>query len=452
MSDRNKTPFAELLVDSKDGEWGQGEETVGSRESIIIRGTDFANLDNPAADLPRRWIKNHITDRKRLQPGDIILETAGGTSTQSTGRSALLKKSFFDHHSDVPVLCASFSRHLRLDTYKYSPRFIYYLMQTLHRCGYMAVFNIQHTGVSRFQYTAFKNHTELQIPDLPTQRNVAAILSAYDELIENNQRRIALLKKLAEEIYREWFVRLRFPGHEKVKVVKRVPRGWREAKLEDLIPEIGLQTGKRPKGGAQEVGIPSIGAENVTGLAQHDFSKEKYVSEQFFDSMRQGHIADKDILFYKDGAEIGRVTLLQDGFPHEKCCVNEHVFVIRTHKLAAQYFLYFYLSQPTIHEHVKTINKNAAQPGINKAELRSIPIILPPSELIAEFEGFVSQNIRQIFHLAKAQRVLSKTRDLLLPRLISGKLSLGNLDIQFPSGMAEELNAEPTAASAKTKN
>lgn len=285
----------------------------------------------------------------------------------------------------------------------------------------------------------------LLVPDVRQQRRIAAVLSAYDELIENNKRRIALLVKIVGEVYREWFVRLRFPGHEKPLVNKRVPQGWREAKLGDLIPEIGLQTGKRPKGGAQEVGVPSIGAENVIGLAQHDFSKEKYVSEQFYDAMRQGHVAGKDILFYKDGAEIGRVTLLQDGFPHEKCAVNEHVFLIRTHKLSAQYFLFFYLSQPTIQEHVKAINKNAAQPGINKTELRSIPIVLPPSDLIAEFEGLVSPSIRQVFLLAKAQRVLSKTRDLLLPRLISGKLSVENLDIQFPSGMAEELNAEPTA-------
>src|ERR1035438_7397139 len=177
MSKWNNTPFTQLLIDSKDGEWGDGEATVGSRESIIIRGTDFADLNTPAAQFPRRWIKNHIVDRKGLQPGDLILETAGGTSTQSTGRSALMKQSFFDQHPDIPVLCASFSRHLRLDTANYSPRFIYYLLQTLHRCGYMAVFNIQHTGVSRFQYTAFKDHTELRIPDLPTQRKLAAILS-----------------------------------------------------------------------------------------------------------------------------------------------------------------------------------------------------------------------------------------------------------------------------------
>src|SRR5262249_32386442 len=118
-----------------------------------------------------------------------------------------------------------------------------YLLQTLHGAGYMAVFNIQHTGVSRFQYTTFKNHTELQIPDLPVQRQIAAILSAYDELIENNKRRIALLEKMAEEIYREWFVRLRFPGHEKVKKVKGVPEGW----IIDRVDSIGkVVTGKTP--------------------------------------------------------------------------------------------------------------------------------------------------------------------------------------------------------------
>jgi type I restriction enzyme, S subunit len=445
MSEWTTTPFALLVVDSKDGEWGDGEKTVGSRESLIIRGTDFADLYNPGAKFPIRWITNHIVERKRLRAGDIILETAGGTSTQSTGRSALLRETFFVHHSALPVLCASFSRHLRLNTGKYSPRFIYYLLQTLHRSGYMAVFNIQHTGVSRFQYTAFKTHTELLIPDLSIQRKIAAILSAYDEMIESNQRRIALLEKLAEEIYREWFVRLRFPGHENVKYAKRIPETWREAKLADLIPETGLQTGKRPKGGAQEFGIPSIGAENVTKLAEHDFGKEKYVSDKFFDSMRQGHVADKDILFYKDGADIGRVTLVQDGFPHEKCCVNEHVFVIRTLNRYAQYFLYFYLSQSVVQEYVKTINKNAAQPGINRTELRSIPIVLPPDQLIAAFEEKVSSIIGSIFQLAKSQRLIAKSRDLLMPRLISGKLSVESLDIKCPPGMAEETESKSTA-------
>jgi len=83
------------------------------------------------------------------------------------------------------------------------------------------------TGVSRFQYTVFKNKTTLKIPKIKTQEKIAAILSAYDDLIENNKRRIALLEKMAEEIYREWFVRMRFPGYRKMKFEKGLPEDWR---------------------------------------------------------------------------------------------------------------------------------------------------------------------------------------------------------------------------------
>ncbi len=213
MTDWKRTPFESLLIESKDGEWGLDKASVGFREALIVRGTDFSNLNNAIAEFPQRWVKDGIVERKQLRACDLILETAGGTSTQSTGRTALVTKSFMDHHAHLPVLCASFSRYLRLHTEKYSPYFIYYLLQGLYRSGYMAVFNTQHTGISRFQYTAFKKHTELRIPKISVQRKIAAILSTYDELIQNNKRRIALLEKLAEEIYREWFVRFRFPSY-----------------------------------------------------------------------------------------------------------------------------------------------------------------------------------------------------------------------------------------------
>ena len=233
-----ETPFESILADSKDGEWGEGEEAPGLRQCLVIRGTDFADLDNPSKEFPLRWIKSYIVDRKRLQPGDIILEAAGGTSTQSTGRTTLLKESFFHQHCDLPVLCASFSRHLRLKQ-EFSSVFVYYLLQMLYRSGYMAVYNIQHTGVSRFQYTSFKKHTRLLLPDLTTQRKIAAILVAYDDLIEANTRRIAVLEKLAEEIYREWFVRMRFPGYQDTKLIKGMPEGWAMTKIEKAFEFTG---------------------------------------------------------------------------------------------------------------------------------------------------------------------------------------------------------------------
>ena len=103
----------------------------------------------------------------------------------------------------------------------------------------MAVFNVQHTVLQVSIHELQESYGNCIFLRVPTQRKIAAILSAYDELIENNKRRIALLEKLAEEIYREWFVRLRFPGHEKVKVVKGVPHGW------DIANSIYIATWRR---------------------------------------------------------------------------------------------------------------------------------------------------------------------------------------------------------------
>ena len=322
------------------------------------------------------------------------------------------------------------------------PQFVAYFLRTLKLENF-------DTGASN--PTLNRNHIHkinvLYPKEHDTQRKIAAILTTYDDLIETNKRRIALLEKMAEELYREWFVRMRFPGYQNTKFVKGVPEGWDQVKLDDLIPNNGLETGKRPKGGAEEFGIPSVGAENVARIGRYNFSKEKYVNEGFYTSMRQGKIKDKDILFYKDGAKIGRVTLFQDSFPHEKCCVNEHVFLIRTDKLRYQYILYFYLNQPQMKEYVKLINKNAAQPGINKAELRSIPFLRSPLPLVDEFNEIVSPLVSELFRLAKAESTLQQTRDLLLPRLITGKLSVEDLDIQFPLSMQEEAT-EPELANA----
>jgi type I restriction enzyme S subunit len=415
MSNWNSTPFATLLVDSKDGEWGDGEVTVGSRESIIIRGTDFADLDNPAVEFPKRWIKNHIADRKRLQPGDIILETAGGTSTQSTGRSALLKKSFFDHRSDFPVLCASFSRHLRLDTDKYSPRFVYYLLQTLYRTGYMAVFNIQHTGVSRFQYTAFKNHTELQIPELPVQRKISAILSAYDELIESNKCRIALLEKMAEEVYREWFVRLRFPGHEKEEFVKGRPANWDIKRVKAVVDR------KRFGRIYREAELFDDGTVVVIDQSRAD-------SLGYYDGEPQ-HSASPSSPIILFGDHSCKMVLMTRPFS-----LAENVIPIKPRAGMLPYFL-FHL--------VKDLARTTEYKR-HWTDLISREVLIPKEDLQTKFEGTVKPSHEQIELLRQSIRKVEKILNLLLPRLISGKLPVENLDIKFPPSMAEELGPELT--------
>lgn len=436
MSNWNKTPFSRLLVDSKDGEWGESNEGVGLREAIIIRGTDFSELDNPGAEFPRRWIKEHIVERKCLQPGDIILETAGGTSTQSTGRTALLKRSFFAHYSDIQVLCASFSRHLRLDTSKYSPRFIYYLLQTLHRTGYMAVFNTQHTGVSRFQYTAFKDHTELQIPDFHIQRKIAAILSAYDELIENNRQRVTLLEKLATEIFCEWFVRLRFPGHKSVKVVRGVPSGWQVLPFSQLVITNPLERLDKFQA------VPFVGMEDLSTNSMYFSPKETRAGGQ------GAKFRNHDVLFPRitpsvENGKRGFVMTLEDG----QVGLGSTEFIVLREKIIGPEHIYFLTCSADFRKHAELSMTGASGRQRVQEECFSFFLVkLPPPEIRRQFSTTVRPYFSQIHLLSRQIDRLATTRDLLLPRLISSKLSIEELDIQFPPGMAEEVKTEPEAA------
>lgn len=420
-------PFEQLLADSKDGEWGQGGPNVGLEQCLVIRGTDYAELDNPTKDFPTRWIKSKIIERKRLYPGDILLETAGGTSTQSTGRTAYLKASFFREHPKQPVLCSSFCRHLRL-TPNYSPCFIYYLLQTLYRSGFMAVFNIQHTGVSRFQYTSFKKHTKLKIPNRTNQEKIAAILTAYDDLIETNKRRIALLEKMAEELYREWFVRMRFPGYQNTKFVKGVPEGWPLQRFTEVVF-------MNPRESVHKSDfVPYVGMDNLS------------VSSMYFETneVRQGAAGSK---FRNRDSLLPRITpCLENGKRGFVSCLEEdqigigstEFIVIREKVLPAEY-IYLLSCNASFRQHAELSMTGASGRQRVQHDCFSYFFVpTPPQAIRNKFSGIISPMFESVALLSQENVKLTQTRDLLLPRLISGKLSIEDLAIRFPPSMCEE--------------
>lgn len=248
--------------------------------------------------------------------------------------------------------------------------------------------------------------------DLSAQRKIAAILSAYDELIENNKRRIVLLEKMAEEIYREWFVRLRFPGHEKVKVANGVPEGWEVKKLGSVLD---LLYGKALKDDARIPGeFPVYGSSGVVGTHH-----EALVKTSGLIVGRKGNV--------------GSVYWSDSGF-----FPIDTVYFVKSELPDA--FLYFLLRS------MNFINNDAAVPGLNRSQAYSNLLFLPPAPLINKYTEAVDSQFEMKRLLTRQNEKLVATRDCLLPRLISGKLSVENLDIQFPPGMAEELNPESTAA------
>ena len=262
-------------------------------------------------------------------------------------------------------------------------------------------------------------------PPIEIQRKIADYLVAYEDLIENNQKQIKLLEEAAQRLYKEWFVDLRFPGYENVKVVDGVPEGWKQCLLGDI--NCSLESGSRPKGGIDASlvdGVPSIGAENVIGLGCYNYSSEKLITKEFFSKMKRGKLCDKDILIYKDGAYIGRTSLFQDGFPHLEAAVNEHVFLLHAADEHIQYYLFFTLYQQEYYQKMQKLNKNAAQPGINSKAMMSLPVLLPTEDILDRFDSFAMPLMHKIFNIAKQNRQLELARDRLLPKLMSRELEV----------------------------
>lgn len=247
---------------------------------------------------------------------------------------------------------------------------------------------------------------KFRIPDLPIQRRIADILSAYDDLIENNRRRIVILEEAARLAYRKWF------GGANTA---------RTATLGDLLEVI--ESGTRPKGGAVTDGVPSIGAEKIEAIGIYDFTSEKYISREYYEKMRRGKIRSGDVLLYKDGAYTGKVSMALNGFPHSEAAVNEHVFILRTSDLKTQCYLYCFLRQPEIYEKINTIaSAKSCQPGLNQADVLGMEIEVCSEAKIDQFGGVVIDLFGQIVSIAKQSAALAAARDMLLPRLMNNTL------------------------------
>lgn len=392
--------FSDLIAETKDGEWGEGQEAPGHVLCDVIRGTDFADLHAPSIDLPQRWIPEHLVARKALEADDILIETAGGTAKQSTGRTALVTNEFLASRGGRPVLCSSFARHLRLDRDKVHPVYLYYVLQALYASGYMGVFNLQHTGVARFQFTAFRTKTRLTLHENAAQPKIAATLKSYDDLIANNQRRIALLESMAEEIYREWFVRMRCPVDTEAN---RLPD-----RLRPFDSLCQLQRGfDLPDSDMQPGSVPVIASTSIKGL--HNVAK---VQPPVITTGRSGSLGT--VLYVREPA-----------WP-----LNTSLWV-KDFKGNSPNLVYFTLRGL----HLENFNAGAGVPTLNRNHLKSIKVRVPTTDSQAKFDELVEPLLAQAQTLRLACAKLVCTRDALLPRLISGKLRVDALDILFPPSM-----------------
>ena len=357
-----------------------------------------------------------LDDIRKARPNDIIYSVVG-----SFGKPVLIKddrKFVFQRHIAI----------LRPNSEIVDSRFLYYVM--LSRDFYMQADTVAIGAAQRTISLSSLRNMKVELPPIPIQHRIASILSRYDTLIENYQKQIKLLEEAAQRLYKEWFVELRFPGHENTKMVDGLPEGWERKKVVEF--GCSLESGARPKGGVDsnlKDGIPSVGAENVIGLGKYNYSSEKLVTNQFYSQMRKGKIKDRDILIYKDGAYIGRTSLFQDGFPHKEMAVNEHVFLLHTLNENYQYYVFFTLYQKQYFEKMQKLNKNAAQPGLNQKALLDLVMLCPTENFVLLFNKAIEPLMKALFSKANQIRLLNEARDRLLPRLMGGEMEVEYLKI-----------------------
>jgi len=284
---------------------------------------------------------------------------------------------------------------------------------------------VKHTSPSRiYQCRIFR-------PPVPTQRRVAAVLSGYDELIENNDRRIALLEQAAAETYREWFVRLRFPGFEKMKFVKGVPNGWEVRTLASFASEIKKGVKKKDLADDEKY----IGLEHIP---RRSIAIKEWATAETVDSNKL-LFQERDILFGKIRPYLHKVALA-----HFSGACSSDTIVIRPIEKIYEGYLLFTVFSDTFIELATVASKGTKMPRADWGFLKKLELTVPNRKLLENYQAQFDALFSQIVNLLRANEVLTASRDRLLPRLISGKLSVENLDIQFPPGMAEELNAEST--------
>jgi type I restriction enzyme S subunit len=274
---------------------------------------------------------------------------------------------------------------------------------------------------------------EIPLPPLPTQQKIAGILSAYDDLIENNTRRIEILEEMARMLYQEWFVKFRFPGHEAVQFVESelslIPEGWEVKQIQDLPIKIidGDRSKNYPKASEfTNEGILFLSTKNINQF-KIDLSDSNFISKEKFLSIKKGRVIRLDIIMTTRGS-IGKVALFNCTL--KDALINAQMLIIRADNLEIdQLYLFYLMSDQEFQQSLKNFASGSAQPQIPIQDLKQIFILCPSFEIQKEFSKIVSNNVEMIKNLQEKNINLRKTRDLLLPRLISGEIDVENLAI-----------------------
>lgn len=368
---------------------GSGATPRGGQRSYKLTGTPLIRSLN-IYDLTFRYDDlSYIDDNQasqlsnvEVEKNDVLLNITGASVCRCTSVPDNLVPARVNQHVSI----------IRADSKNLDGRYLKYLLVSSYYKS--SLLGLARAGATREALTKEKiEDFEITVPPFDIQSRIAAVFSAYDDLIENNEKRIRILEEIAQRLYTEWFVKFKFPGHEKTRMADSgteygiIPEGWEVRRLGDVIE---LAYGKALRADERIDGdVPVYGSSGHVGM-----HTEKLVSGPGIVVGRKGNVGS---VFWVD----------RDFYPIDT------TFYIKT-SLSLYYVYYLLRSQ-------KFVSGDAAVPGLNRSQAHMCKIIVPETTLLNRFSGKVKHWFGEINVLINQIHNLRKTRDFLIPQLVTGK-------------------------------
>lgn len=306
-----------------------------------------------------------------------------------------------------------------VDETDHDPDFVYYLL----KYNAPKIKGVAGGAATPIVSKSAFSEIDVDVPPLPTQRKIAAILSAYDDLIENNTRRIKILEEMTRLIYREWFVNFRFPGHEKVKMVKtklgQVPEGWEIKRLGEVadVNASNIEKGSEPNE-INYVDIASVSTGQIDSITPMAFANAPGRARRI--------VSHGDIIWSSVRPNRKSYSLIINPLPN---LIVSTGFTVLTARSVPYTYLYHAVTTDDFVGYLTNHATGAAYPAVNADDFKNATIVVPSQELLSLFHNIVADMFNQRENLQRKNANLRRTRDLLLPKLIAGEVEVEGLEI-----------------------
>jgi type I restriction enzyme S subunit len=405
-----KISVSELLtsgeVELKTGPFGTqlkaSDYVDGGVPVINVRNIGFGRIRKDKlefiSDETRDRLSTHV-----LRPNDIVF-----------GRKGAVERHVFIRKEQDGWFQGSDCLRFRLKSPRIHAEFASYYFLTQEHQSWMKN-QCSHGATMASLNQGILERIELPLPNLPTQKKIAGILSAYDDLIENNLRRIRILEEMAQSLYREWFVHFRFPGHEQFKFVDsplgKIPEGWVVKKLGE-VADVNAQSIRKNNAPS------SINYIDIKSVSTASIDAVKPVAFADAPSRARRIVRHGDVIWSTVRPNRRSFALILD--PIENLIASTGFAVLSAKAIPASY-LYYATTTEDFTGYLVNHATGAAYPAVNAGIFEEAPIVVPPVSLLDQFNASAESMLRLSHVLQRRNANLRITRDLLLPKLLSGK-------------------------------